>query len=175
MTGRLTISIALINGISIVLCAAGEPVKPRVALIYSDYGNYRHADDYDGAMRRLGWTMDGYENTDLDTLLGRISDYDIVIGSALFNYSNVQDFGSHAAEWLRAAEGGVALIFTDINYPSHVNWFGSLGPGLGVSLHPHDGAHAPMSWLDRGHPLFNIPHRLRNTGATCSTPASGTG
>ena len=64
----------------------------RVALIYSDYGNYRHRDDYDGRVPPLGWSLAKFENTEFAELAGRLREFDIVIGSALYNYSNEQDF-----------------------------------------------------------------------------------
>lgn len=137
------------------------PPAAKVALIYSDYGNYRHRDDYDRRIPPLGWFLEKFENTKFTQLVGRLSEFDIVIGSALYNYSNEQDFSAFRREMVDFMERGGAFVFTDVNYVQHVRWLKGFGEGYEVEVGrcKHSGEEAKI--LEPHHPLLCFPHRWR--------------
>lgn len=153
MKTRLYLSVALLAA---ALCNA-EP--PRVALLYSDHGDFRHRDDYDASMKRLGWPMTKFENREMQTLVSRLGEFDIVLGSALFNYTNPQPLGQFGPQLLDFVAKGGALVLTDVNYPQHVTWLRELGEDWAVSLVPQDGKTFASTWQDTGHALYNLPKR----------------
>ena len=114
----------LLTAISLV-CSIGAALAedivgtPRVALVYSDFGDFRHRDDYDARMKELGWRMDKYENTQFAEFADKLASYDILLGSALFNYSNVQDLAAHKEALLQFMHRGGAIVSTDTNYAQH--------------------------------------------------------
>ncbi|MBC7287479.1 MAG: hypothetical protein H5T86_05420, partial [Armatimonadetes bacterium] len=110
---------------------------PRVALVYSDYGNFRHRDDYDAVMSSLGWPMEKYENVRFEELASSLeaAQYDIVLGSALYNYSHEQDFGKWWQSIEKHLQRGGAVVLTDVNYVEHVRWLEAcLGHRYAVSI-----------------------------------------
>ena len=115
----------MLPAIAFALVAVISPPSvppPRIALLYSDYGHFRHRDDYDERIKALGWPMDKYENTQFAELAKRLGDYDIILGSALFNYSHEQDFSRWWPGVEKFLRRGGALVLTDVNYNQHVRW-----------------------------------------------------
>lgn len=153
---------------------AAEPA--RVALLHGSFGNYRHRDDYDGVARELGWRLDKFENQDFGKLVGQLDQYDLVLGTALFNYeANVQDFAQWREPLLAWLQRGGALLLSDCNYPAHVDWLARLGDGWGVGLANCQTTSTPNKWLDASHPVFSADHPVRTLGATWMhlKPAAG--
>ncbi|NSW54374.1 MAG: hypothetical protein HPY44_00055 [Armatimonadetes bacterium] len=146
---------------------------PRVALVYSDYGDFRHRDDYDGRMADLAWPMDKYENRDFGKLVERLGEYDIILGSALFNYSNVQDFSQYREKLLAFMDRGGAMVWTDANYEQHVNWLKGLGDDWVVTSHNPGKVGIPVGYWDAAHPVFSIPSRIPAHGGTWSYMEAG--
>ncbi|NPV47954.1 MAG: hypothetical protein HPY69_13420 [Armatimonadetes bacterium] len=150
MTSRLAMTAMVVGLVSL---AGAE--EPRVALLHGSYGNFRHRDDYDGAMQQLGWTLDKFENKNFTALAGRLDDYDILLGTALFNYAqNVQDFSVYREELTAFMARGGALVLTDCNYPDHVGWLAKWGPDWAVGLASCGREGTANKWLDRRHPIF---------------------
>ncbi|MBM3499611.1 MAG: hypothetical protein FJX74_13200 [Armatimonadetes bacterium] len=116
-------------------CGAQQEA-PRVALLFSDHGSFRHRDDYDGRLADLGWPLTKFENTPFAELVGRLSEFDVLLGGALFNYSNPQDLSAHAEPLLRFVREGGAAVLTDCNYPSMVTWLGGVRRQHGVGGEP---------------------------------------
>ena len=81
---RVSLVSLLSLALAVSLADAAEPV--RVALVHGSYGNFRHRDDYDGVMKDLGWKLDKFENKDFGKLVGQLEHYDLILGTALFNY-----------------------------------------------------------------------------------------
>ncbi|MBP8951192.1 MAG: hypothetical protein KBI47_02300 [Armatimonadetes bacterium] len=146
---------------------------PRVALIYSDYGDFRHRDDYDGRMADLAWPMDKYENRDFGKLMERLGEYDIILGSALFNYSNIQDFAQYRDQLLAFMARGGAMVWTDANYEQHVNWLKGLGKDWAVTSQNPGKVGIPAGYWDAAHPVFSIPNRIPAQGGTWSYMEAG--
>ncbi len=155
--------------------AAEIIATPRVALVYSDHGDFRHRDDYDAKMAALGWKLDKFENKDFATLIDRLDQVDIILGSALFNYSNVQDFSQYRDALFAFVVRGGAVVLSDTNYSQHVEWLGKCAPELAVTTENCEELGTPNEWMDATHPLFNIPNTIRKLGTTWAhmTPAEG--
>lgn len=163
-------------------CAASAPAwgaevigVPRVALIYSDFGDFRHRDDYDAVFKSLGWSLEKVENRDFGRLAERLGEYDILLGSALFNYSNVQDFAQYREALFRFMERGGAVVWTDTNYAPMVDWLERLGPDWSVKLAACKTTSTPMKSLDVTHPIFSLSQPIRALSPTWMhmLPASG--
>jgi len=160
---------------SCMVFAEGPGALPRVAVLYSDHGQFRHRDDYDAKLAELGWPMDKYENTQFADLAGKLSSYDILLGSALYNYSNPQDLSAHADELLGFLQQGGAVVLTDANYTSHLDWLANLGDDW-RARHERCGAlGTPNAWFDREHPLFSVPNRIPSLGGTWAHMIPGEG
>lgn len=153
----MTVSLLMASIVAGVWHAGPQVPVPRVALVYSDYGNFRHRDDYDARMRDMAWPMDKYENTQFGRLAAKLDRYDIVLGSALYNYSNAQDFSKYWRQMEEFMRRGGAFVFTDANYSQHVQWLAGVGEGYQVSVErcASSGKEAKLS--DANHPLMNFP------------------
>lgn len=147
-------------------CAAAPVVPPpRVAVLYSDYGDYRHRDQYDGVLAELGWPYVKVENTAWADLVRRLDEYDLVLGTPLYNYSHVQDLAADRDTLTRWLDAGGAMILTDVNYPAHVDWLRGLGEKWAVGIAGSGGQEGkPARILDPGHPLLSWPHRWQPRG-----------
>ena len=169
--------LAVLAGLLITGFAQCQEVigTPRVALVYSDYGDFRHRDDYDAKFRQLGWRLDKYENVDFGKLVEKLGEYDIVLGSALYNYSNVQDFSTYRYEMNRFMQRGGAFVWTDANYVPHLQWLSKMGKGWAVGQENAPKIGTPMKWLDASHPLFNTPNKIASTGSTWAHLLPGEG
>ena len=157
MTARFLVS-------ALMLSTALLAAPTRVALLYSDHGNSRHKGDYDKTMPRLGWSMTHFENREVGKLVSRLGEFDILLGSALFNYSNAQPLGKHGKELLDFVAKGGAIVLTDLNYTQHVNWLRELGEDWAVKLVPQDSKTHSTSWQDWGHVFYSLPHKVTPGG-----------
>lgn len=148
----------------------------RVALVHGSFGNFRHRDDYDATLKSLGWTLDKFENKDFGKLAAQLGNYDLVLGTALFNYSqNVTDFSLYREQLLSFVQRGGAVVLTDCNYPDHVNWLAKLGPDWAVGVNNCATTGTPNKWFDRTHPLFSAVAPVGGLGGTWMhmEPAAG--
>jgi len=139
------------------MAQAPQAPRPRVALLYSDYGDFRHRDDYDARLKALGWAMDKYENTQFGELAAKLDQYDLVLGSALYNYSKVQDFSRWREQMMQFMQRGGAFVFTDVNYAVHVDWLRDFGEGYAVEIAKCEHAGQEAQVLEPAHPLLNFP------------------
>ena len=150
---------------AIMLAAALAPAaladSPRVALVYSDFDNYRHRDDYDAALERLGWPVEEYENVHFAQLVERLGSTDIVLCGALYNYGAPQDLSGFAVPLRRFLAQGGAIVITDANYDSHVDWLASLRPDLTAEIEACQAQAGSLTIPNPGHPLLNYPHKWR--------------
>jgi hypothetical protein len=155
---------------------AAQAEGPRVALVHGSFGNYRHRDDYDAVMKQLGWRMDKFENKGFGQLAGRLGDYDLVLGTALFNYSlNVQDFSVYRDPLLAFLARGGAIVLTDTNYPDHVGWLARWGADWAVGLAPCSREGCANKWLDRAHPIFSSAAPITALAGTWTHMVPGAG
>jgi hypothetical protein len=156
--------------------AAEPPAALRVALLHGSYSNYRHRDDYDEAMKSLGWRLEKVENKNFADLAGRLDQFDLLLGTALFNYQeNVQDFAAWRQPILTFLEHGGAVVLTDANYPTHVNWLAGFGADWAVGVRNCASTTTPLKWLDASHPVFSADSPVRALPAAWAhlEPAAG--
>ena len=165
--------------VALALCTLsclGEPAKPRLALVYSGFGDNRHRDDYDDRLPQLGWTVTKVKNTDLAAFTAKLDDYDVVLGSALFNYGDPQDLAQYKDAWLKFVRRGGALILTDCNYPTHVHWLEAVfGPDCTVSTQTCATTSTPVTMVQPDHPVFTTPHVISGLGAMWAHMTVGSG
>ena len=149
-----------------LLASPAPAAPPSVAVIYSDHGDYRHRDEYDARLRDMGWSATKVENVDFADLVERLPEFDIILGTALFNYSHAQDFSEHRQELLAFISEGGALVLTDCSYVQHVQWLGGMGEGMAVGSEPTKEVSTPRGWWEEGHTLFTTPHRTSAPGSS---------
>ena len=76
-------------------CVYSFGATHKAATIYSDYNNYECKGHCVDILKSAGYTVDSYENTDFDSFIKNISDYDIVVASTLYNYTNTIDISKY--------------------------------------------------------------------------------
>ena len=162
-------------GLAVGGVSSAEGVAPRVALIHGSFDNYRHRDDYDAVMKELGWKLDKVENKDFGKLMERLGDCDLVLGTALYNYSNVQDFSAYRDQLFAFMDRGGAVVFTDTNYAPHVDWLAKWGEDWSVRVAPCQTTSTAMKWLDTTHPIFSSLTPIRQLSATWVHMVPGAG
>jgi hypothetical protein len=148
----------------LVPTALAQVPAPRVALVYSDFGEYRHRDDYDVTFAGLGWPLEKIENTRVADLAERLDSFDIILCGALYNYSNVQDLTPGMAALRGFLERGGVVVITDANYEQHVSWLGALAEGLEAHAESCGAQGQPLAYPSPNHPLLAFPHAWRPTG-----------
>jgi len=135
---------------------AGE--LPRVAVLHSSFrdGSYAYRNEYDADLARLGWPAERFENTELDRLLARLDRFDVVIGTAVFNYEHPADLQAAGERLRRFVRYGGVLLLTDTNYEPQVDWLPALEPGLTLEVagEPCASDGRPAAWTDARHPLL---------------------
>lgn len=148
-------------GFAVSAVAAPEPAaaaRPKVAVLHGTYDNGRHQGEHDGALASLGWTATRYALTGTDSLIAALDRYDLVLGNPLFNYGpDARDLGAYAAAWRAFLERGGAIVLTDCNYATCVDWLGRLGPEWALTTAPCAAA-APATATEPVHPLLRIPN-----------------
>ncbi|MEI6500383.1 MAG: hypothetical protein WCP21_05070, partial [Armatimonadota bacterium] len=171
---RVSLVSLLSLALAVSLADAAEPV--RVALVHGSYGNFRHRDDYDGVMKDLGWKLDKFENKDFGKLVGQLEHYDLILGTALFNYQlNVQDFSVYREQLMAFVQRGGAIVLTDANYPDQVSWLSKWGPEWAVAVQPCATTTTPNKWLDTSHPIFSGASPVRDLAASWEHMQPGPG
>lgn len=154
---------ALVLAVLVPVALADTPA-PRVALVYSDHGDFRHRDDYDATFRSLGWPLEKIENTRVADLAERLDSFDIILCGALYNYSNVQDLAPGLPALRSFLERGGLVVITDANYEQHVSWLAGLGEGLDARTTACGVQGQPLAYPHPDHPLLTFPHAWRPTG-----------
>lgn len=143
--------------LSLLLFAAGIcTAQPRVACIYSKFMNYGFKADSTQVLASIGWTEDLYENIQLKDLMGKLSDYDMVIMNGLFNYENSQDLTLYGKDFREYIKKGGCLVITDANYPPQTQWLYSIDPNLiwNVSSRLSKAEGQTLPWANSSHPLL---------------------
>jgi hypothetical protein len=138
--------------------AAPAAPRPAVAILHGTYDNDRHRDEHDAALAQLGWPATKYALRDVPRLVAELERYDLVIGNPLFNYGpDTRDLGVDGERWRAFLDRGGAVVLTDCNYPSCVDWLARLGPGFEVSTEPCASAAAAVP-ADPVPALLSLPN-----------------
>lgn len=113
---------------------------PRVALIYSSYAGGSRKGELDGAEKILGWKIESFENTRVEELIPRLSEFQFVVLATAGNFKNVQDLGRHRQQWLDFLQGGGSIVVIAANYDSVLAKFtDQFGPDYPVTAAPFEG------------------------------------
>lgn len=157
---------SLLVPLSLLIAQAATPQPPRVAVIYSAWGDNAFREEFDGHLAALGWPSESFRNTEGDGLLARLPEFDLVISSGVGNYDTPQDLGARGEEWLAWLEQGGGLLVTDASYDSVLGmWLSRLGEGSEVTsagCSPFTGANGRSGAItcDAASPLMTAPDRL---------------
>ena len=120
--------------------AAPKEHTPRVALIYSSYAGGSRKGELDGAEKILGWKIESFENTRVEELIPRLSEFQFVVLATAGNFTNVQDLGRHRQQWLDFLQGGGSIVVIAANYDSVLAKFtDQFGPDYPVTAAPFEG------------------------------------
>ena len=118
----------------------------KVAVLHGTFENKRHSDEFDSALRTLGIPSDKYGCTtnEMNTFIAKISDYDMVFFTPLFNFTkdgknetiDMSIMKGYAPKFKEYIKKGGAVIITDGNYANVVDWLTYVDPGLGLIIIP---------------------------------------
>lgn len=154
---------------AVVLClltASFAGAAPKVAVVYSTWGEYAFRDEFDPHLKALGWTCEKFENKDMAQLAPRLGEFDVVISAGVGNYEHTVDMAPYQAQWLKWLEDGGLLLLTDASYPSVLDqWPGRFGPDFVVTsttcaAHRRDKANPDLRVYDPKNPILHVPHEL---------------
>ena len=133
--------VALVSLSLTILCTTGVLAAPKVAVVYSSWGNYSFRDEFDGHLQKLGWSFEKFENKDIATLIPRLSEFDIVLATAVSNYENTVDMTPFKDSWVQFLNRGGLLLITDASWEKgaiavlkSAIWFVSQNKQVSVSL-----------------------------------------
>ena len=145
---------------------AATAAPPKVAVVYSSWGNYAFRDEFDGHLKSLGWPCETFENKDIAKWIGRLGEFDIVIAASVANYENPQDMAQYKDAWLGFLNRGGALLITDASYGTALDlWTNKLWPDAPLTTAgcaPHTKLNGGSNEItcDAASPLLRVPHEL---------------
>lgn len=154
-------------GAAVSLLWAGSAIAaPRVAFLYSAWGNYAFREEFDSHLGTLGWPLEKFENRDAAALVSRLAEFDIVISGGVGNYENPVDMAPFRDAWLRFLEGGGLLLITDASYGSVLDlWTNRLGDGFALGTqtcarHTRTGPDPDRQDFHPSDPVLSVPRDL---------------
>ena len=150
--------------------AAPKEHTPRVALIYSSYAEGSRKGELDGAEKILGWKIESFENTRVEELIPRLSEFQFVVLATCANVENTQDLGRHRQQWLDFLQGGGSIVVIAANYDNVLAKFtDQFGPDYPVTAAPFEGGvltavgvNFDMSGKVTDHWALTIPTDIRD-------------
>jgi hypothetical protein len=121
-----TIAIMLIAMAATPMVA--ESREPHIALLLSPDG--RHHDEFDLAIKTLGWSADRYPSTPdtMKSLVSRLHDYDVLLVGPLFGAPPPAEDSKAYRKFL---EDGGMIAVTDGSYEGVRAWLTGINPTLG--------------------------------------------
>jgi len=130
------------------------------------------ADQYDDLFKNAGWPspLDKYPSTPegMERLCSKLSDYDVVVVSTLFNWSDGKDGGStidltpYAPAFRKWLEAGGALFVMDAMYDKGRSWLAAIDPGL--KLRSEGGCKNMLAPVQPVHPVLSFPNTRAGAG-----------
>lgn len=150
--------------------AAPKERSPRVALVYSSYSGGSRKSELDGAKKILGWELESFENTHVEELIPRLSEFQFVVLATCANVENTQDLGRHRQQWLDFLQGGGSIVVIAANYDNVLEKFtDQFGPDYPVTVAPFEGGvltavgvNFDMSGKATDHWALTIPTDIRD-------------
>ncbi len=126
----------------LLFCCAYSYGYGKAATIYSDYNNYECKGHCVDILKSAGYTVDSYENINFADLIKNLSNYDIVVASTLYNYTNTIDiskYGKEIGDYITL--GGIFIIVEGV-YESGVSWVNKVFPNIKYNYgEPQPGVH----------------------------------
>ncbi|MHB0998937.1 MAG: sugar-binding protein [Armatimonadota bacterium] len=167
---RITITVTIL-AMMVSLGGTHAHAEPRAAAVYSSFHNEQYRNEQTPTFAELGWQQDQFENTKIAELAGKLSQYDLIVFTATYNYENPQDFTRYAPEFKQYIENGGCIVVTDANYPQQYGWLDSIHPGLRWigSGESNPWGDSPAKWTAVDHPLMQ---GVRPPGAPWTRPRS---
>ena len=165
--------------------ADAKPRKPsegtgfRVAVLHGTSANMRHSDEFDAALKVLGWDHAKYPSTaeGLGKLTGiavggdgtaaganELAGYDMALLCPLFNFKNFKaqtDMAPYVGVFRDFIRGGGALVVTDALYGAPYAWLKDVDPGL---VYGTEGCKATLDPIDNDpvSPFRFLPNTKRD-------------
>jgi len=144
--------------------AWGQDAPARVAVLSSSGvdGDRRSWNEYDDRLNSLGWAFEKFANTELPSLLERSGEFDLILGTSLWNYGDPVDMTRHAAALREYMEAGGVLVLTDMSYGPMCDWLPALGEGLEIRASNANEELGADAQVDAGQktPVLAVPHRI---------------
>ena len=130
------------------------------------------ADQYDDHFKNAGWPspLDKYPSTPegMERLCAKLSAYDVVVVSTLFNWSDGKDGGStidltpYAPAFRKWLEAGGALFVMDALYDQGRSWLTAIDPGLKIGS--EGGCKNMLAPVQPVHPVLSFPNTRAGAG-----------
>jgi hypothetical protein len=145
------------------MVASAASAAPRVAVVYSAWGNYAFRQEMDPHLTALGWAFESFENTRAADLVKRLDEFDLVISAGVGNYENAVDMAPYKDAWLRYLERGGLLLITDANYGQVLDlWTNRLGVDYALTstacaFHRRDRENPELMVFEGLNPLLHVP------------------
>jgi hypothetical protein len=119
---------------------------PEVAVIYSTYRNGAGG-WHNEAFRALGWKANKWKNVDLNGLMAKLDDYDMVFTEPNYNMKDIHDFRQYRAKWLSFLEnGGIVVVIEVQANPQQLDWVVELGPDFDLTVQTFSEFQQGSSW-----------------------------
>ena len=153
---------------AILLCSTIAVAAPKVAVIYSSWGGSSFQNEFDDAVKNLGWGLEKYENIKIPEMAGKLGEFDVIISSSTGNYEHVQDMGLYKDHWLSFLNKGGILLVVDANYESVLNsWVNKFGDDFILTTSgcaPFTGKNEGNSEVkfDAKSPILTVPNDIRS-------------
>ncbi len=113
----------------LLLASCAWCAGPKVATVYSSWGDYAFKHELDAPLAQLGWQQEAFENTRLTELSERLAEFDFVVTSGVANYEHTVDMAPFRKQWLDWLAAGGVLLITDASYGSVLDsWLNTFGP-----------------------------------------------
>ncbi len=100
------------------MAIVAEAQEPRIALLLSDDG--RHHDEFDGALKALGWSADRYpcKADNMKSLVSKLHNCDMLITAPLFNFGKAPLLPRDQRKaYMKFLEDGGMIAAADGSYP----------------------------------------------------------
>ena len=152
---------------AMLLCSMSALAVPKAAIVFSSWGGNAFINEYDDAMKSIGWGYEKYENVKLTELVRRLSEYDVVISSSTGNFEHIQDMGPYKEQWLSFLNKGGVLLVVDANYDSVLgSWVNKLGEDFkltssGCAPFTHKNGGSGEVKFESKSPLLTAPYDIK--------------
>lgn len=154
--------------IAMLLCSVVVGAAPKVAVVYSSWGGNSFQNEFDDAVKNLGWRLELFENIKIPEMANRLDEFDVVISASTGNYEHIQDMGPYKDQWLSFLNKGGILLIVDANYDSVLDkWVNKFGDDFVLTTSgcapftKKNGGSGDVKF-DAKSPILTVPNDLRD-------------